>query len=968
MRVTRTAFAVWFGVCSAAALPAAEFTALVDLDNSDTTGCAVGAFAGADFELVTTVDTSVEPPIVAALALNQCVGGVFVPYAGPDPFTAFAPPWPAGADAGLDAVETYMPLAVASPGTAIQLGFFSGPRSAPLDVLFTVDGEPGGAPIVLLQSVIEIPALGPSGFLGLALLLLGAAGVTLRRRRSRVGSVAGLLLLAAGMAVAASPHIPDGVLLDWAGHGAIADDVFPPADAPANAEIRRAFGTIEGGTLHLRLDVVAVASPPAPAQFAGPTSSQPLALSGTGEFMVVANPDNDSVSFFDLRGDLNLLVATVGVEDEPNGVAFSLDGLRAWAANTVSGTVSVIDVDLVNGVAQDPGVHVDVGTEPYALVLSPNGTRLYVANARSNDVSVIDTATSTVVLTIPNVGSEPRGLALTNDGDADDSDETLYVTSFLAVPIAGQIEGEDDAKEGQVKVVSTASHTVVDTVSIQPLADTGFDASGDALAHIAPGPDFIHPTGAYPNQLNSIAIRGGFAYLPNTGASPNGPVRFDVNTQSLLAAFSTATNADAGVTINMHRAVADLAGSPKLFITQPWAIAFEHASDTGYVVSAASDVVVKVAVNPATGAPSVLNDPTDPTRVLQIPVGRNPRGIVVNPADTRAYVMNYVSRDVSVIDLTGVEEQVIDTLQAADLPAPGTAEDLIHVGRELYHTSLGRMSAEGWNSCASCHPFGLSDQVVWIFPSGPRRTIPQHADFHPGDSAQRILNWSATRDEQEDFERHIRQVSGGEGLIVLGDGVTPDPAVDDLLPLANGGRNQVAVRGVGAWDALRTYVQLGIRAPISPVPDTDPDVIAGRALFISANCQQCHGGNHWTSGLRLHTPPPAPAQVSGGGEVAYALRGVGTFDPTFFNEVRDDAGAPLGAGGFAPPSLLSVFAFERSLLHNGAVPTLEEVLDGVTHRSAGTGGVDTLTNAADRAKVAKFLRSIDAGTTPIPLP
>jgi hypothetical protein len=47
---------------------------------------------------------------------------------------------------------------------------------------------------------------------------------------------------------------------------------------------------------------------------------------------------------------------------------------------------------------------------------------------------------------------------------------------------------------------------------------------------------------------------------------------------------------------------------------------------------------------------------------------------------------------------------------------------------------------------------------------------------------------------------------------------------------------------------------------------------------------------------------------------------------------------------------------------------LSAALDNVTHRSAGTGGVDTLTDPADRAFVARFLESIDAATTPIPEP
>ena len=980
--------AVFVTLSLASVASAGDFSTLVDIDNDDLSGCAVGAFLGADFELVTTVDTSVDPPLVTDLTLNQCSGGTFVPYGGPNPFSSFAPPWPAGADSGLDAVETYLPLAVGTPGSSIQLGLFSGPRSSPVDLLFTTDGQPQGAPIVLLVpqgTLVEIPTMSEWGLLLFTLLLVGAAARALRRpsRRSALTAVA-LVIGGIGVAFAAFPHVPDGDLADWAGHAAAANDVFPPADAPVNFEIRRVFATIENGVLFLRIDIDASSTPPPVDRFAGATSSQPLALSANGDFLVVANPDNDSATFFDVRSDLNQRVATVAVQTEPNGAAFAPDGRRAWVANTVSGTVSVIDVDLANGMVIPPTTHIDVGTEPYALALAPNGSTLYVANSRSDSISVIDTATSLVVSTIFSVGREPRGLAITNDGDADDTDEKLYVTSFLARPRPGVSDGADDAREGLVTVVSTATNSVVGTVSINPIADTGFLANGDALARIPPGPNFTFPTGAYPNQLNGVAIHGGFAYLPTTGASPNGPVRFDVNTHSLLSAIDTATDQDAAVTINMHTAVAAQTGLPRLFITQPWALAFEHSADAGYVVSAASNIVVKVAVNPVTGAPAVVVDPTNPARVLEIPVGRNPRGIVVNWNDTRAYVMNSISRDVSVLDLTGVTELVTDTMASETLPTPGTLADQIHIGKELFNTSVGvfdpassggppitgRMSDSGWGSCSSCHPSGLADQVVWIFADGPRRTIPQHADFDPISPhlAARILDWSATRDEQEDFERNIREVSGGAGLIVQADGITPEPlaSVPDLLPVANAGRNQLKVRGVGAWDALRAYVQLGIRAPISPVSKTDPDVIAGRALFISANCQLCHGGNQWTGGLLLHTPPPAPAQVSAFGELTYALRNVGTFDPAAFNEVRQNAAAPLGANGFAPPSLLSAFAFEHGQFHNSAAATFDDALENVAHRSAGTGGVDTLSSPADRDKVAKFLRSIDAASAPVP--
>jgi YVTN family beta-propeller protein len=722
--------------------------------------------------------------------------------------------------------------------------------------------------------------------------------------------------------------------------------------------------------------------PPAVTRFAGPTASQPLALTGDDSFLLVVNPDNNTLTAFDVRADRNRKLIELPVQGEPNGVAVLPDGTKAYVANTVSGTVTAFRLNLRNGIVRLIR-HIPVGTEPYGVALTPNGRKLYVSNARSNTVSVIDTASDTVTKTIVNVGVEPRGIAISNNGDDNDNDETVYVTQFLASANPNHTDGSDDAKLGQVTVISTATDAVVGTVALNPIADTGFNANGDALARIAPGPNFIFQTGAYPNQLNNIAILGGFAFVPSTGASPNGPVRFDVNTQSLLSAINRATNADANVTLNMHTAVQAQLSPDRTFITVPWAMAFKHTANNGYVVSAASDLVVKLAVNPMTGAAAVQSDPVDPTRVLQIATGKNPRGIVINSIDTRAYVMNYVSRDVTVIDLTGPREAVMEEMRSAALPTPGTPADTIQIGKELYNSSVGefdpatpagppitrRMSQDGWGSCAACHPNGLSDGVTWVINSGPRRAIAQHATFDQTDptrSIQRALNWSATFDEVEDFELFIRNVSGGDGLIVLTDGVTPDPIVFAFNPLANGGRNQLKVRGVGAWDALKAYVQFGIRSPISPVPKTEPQVIAGRALFIAANCQQCHGGAQWTTSRVRFTPPPSAGIVNVNGEIIGELRKVGTFDPAAFNEVRATGAAPLGANGYNPPSLLSVLLNRDSFFHNGAARSLDEVLQNVTHRAAGTGGVDTLSNAADRAAVVRFLQSIDAASVPIP--
>ena len=67
-----------------------------------------------------------------------------------------------------------------------------------------------------------------------------------------------------------------------------------------------------------------------------------MALTADDELLAVANPDNNSVTIFDVRNDSNVKVVEVPVQVEPNGVAFLPDGTKLYVANTVSGTVTVL--------------------------------------------------------------------------------------------------------------------------------------------------------------------------------------------------------------------------------------------------------------------------------------------------------------------------------------------------------------------------------------------------------------------------------------------------------------------------------------------------------------------------------------------------------------------------------------------------------------------------------------------------
>ena len=81
------------------------------------------------------------------------------------------------------------------------------------------------------------------------------------------------------------------------------------------------------------------------------------------------------------------------------------------------------------------------------------------------------------------------------------------------------------------------------------------------------------------------------------------------------------------------------------------------------------------------------------------------------------------------------------------------------------------MSDFGWGTCYSCHPQALTDSVTWMFADGPRQAISMESTFTFGaaviengapklpDSHQRALNWSAVRDEVQDFDaQHPRGV------------------------------------------------------------------------------------------------------------------------------------------------------------------------------------------------------------------
>jgi YVTN family beta-propeller protein len=741
------------------------------------------------------------------------------------------------------------------------------------------------------------------------------------------------------------------------------------------------------------------------------THSSPIAITTDDKVVWSVNPDNNSVSIFNVAGDTNKKIGEVAVGREPWCVAITPDDHKVYVTNMASGTVTVINAHTHNQIKT-----FRVGTEPFGCALTPDGTRLYVTNQSSETVSVIDTSTNTVIKTITNVGRKPHGIAITAGGGK------AFVTQFLAHTRSkdprslAQSEGADDGREGRVTLIDTQTNLAVGIVKLKPVADVGaaFKSNGNTLQRepLSDPPVFDNVTGAFPNLLESIIIKGNLAYVPGTCSSPNGPFRFNVNVQSCVSTIDTKKHTEAFPTLNMNVGVNFEPVGKKLFNTNPFAVAFKRSANEGFVALAATNRLLRITLNSEGSA--TINPPlsaADPGNIIRIELkdpseiaqadpddtigGKNPRGLVLNSTDTRAYVMDFISRDIAVVDTSGTDPTQYRTLariQSAARPSPGSLGAIVLRGKQLFNTAIGPegtqdnsrrpaglMSDTGWGTCYSCHPQALTDSVTWMFADGPRQAISMESTFEFGAASivngapalpashQRALNWSAVRDEVQDFERNIRAVSGGGGLIRepgLLEGVAGLGAIPDLVPVANTRRD-------ADLDAIATYLARGVRAPISPLSDITAKAQAGRAIFMAAGCQNCHGGKNWTISALDYTPPPAATEIVDAQLVRFLCR-VGTFKASRFtdgvsNEIRANNPANVqarGELGFNVPSLISVFA-SAPYLHDGTAPTLLNVLGNVRHRTAGrTDHLDLLQSSLAQGLLVRFLKSIDRGTQP----
>lgn len=600
--------------------------------------------------------------------------------------------------------------------------------------------------------------------------------------------------------------------------------------------------------------------------------SAPLALAPNGAELWVVNPDADSVSVVDTVRLSKL--AEISVGRHPWGLAFTPDGGHLYVVNRQSGSLSVIDT-----ASRQVQATLDIGPEPGGIVLNNTGEQAYVTLTSANRVAVLDTAQLTVTATLT-VTPSPYALAMTQTS----AGERLYLTHFWAQPRADGVEGEDDSRNGLVTVLTT------DPLQVD--------------AEIALLPD-VH---GFPNLLSGIAIADDRAWVPHVRSAPALPTSLRTTVfagVSLLDLQQAEPESAAYLPLNDE----EIFGSP---VNNPVAAIPSPDGQFLYVVLAGSDLLEVIDIG----------DPQQPRLVKFLPTGRNPRGLAVSPDGRRGYVLNYLSRSLTVFDLASLTvEQEIPLTQE-------TLSDEVLRGKILFHhASDPRLSRGSWISCASCHPDGGTDNVTWAFPDGPRQTPPLW-----NASATLPWHWSAALDEAQDVEDTIHTIQHGLGLA---------PGADPpMLGTPNAERSS-------DLDALAAFLLQGMVTPA--VPPASPGAEEGRRIFEQVGCATCHGGPHWT--ISALPGPAGTLDPDGNGMVDEVLRDVGTLNPL---DVR-------GATGFDVPSLLGV-GLTAPYFHDGSMPTLEALLAS-GHPTPQEGG--NRLSEAEITQVASFLRAIDADTTPV---
>ncbi|WP_411844892.1 carbohydrate-binding protein [Roseibacillus persicicus] len=629
-----------------------------------------------------------------------------------------------------------------------------------------------------------------------------------------------------------------------------------------------------------------------------PRNSQPVitVVNGTSEQIWNVNPDQDTVSVFDLPSRSKL--AEIPVGDFPRTLSLAPDG-RVWVSNKTSSTLSIIDPNDYSVVTRA----LPRGAMPHGIVHSPNGDSAWVALEALGEVAKLHPTTGAIQSRHP-VGDFPRHLAINHDGSR------LYLPQFISPPAPGESTGTPDLSTagGYVTVMETVTASILTRTRLQASTESDFAGGGRGLPNYlgAPALSPTNDSAWIPSKLDNIergVLRDGLQ-LDHQNSVRSISSRIDLSTN----------NED-----YLSRIDHDNSGLPSAAIYGPYGL---HL----FIALEGSREVVVV-------------DVYGGQELFRLNVELAPQGLALSPDGHTLYVHNFMSRSLTCYDLSALVEhgtEAAPTLASLDATSTETLPAQILLGKQFFYDSEDdRLSMENYMSCASCHNEEGHDGRTWDFTGfgeGLRNTIDLRGR---GGEEHGPLHWSANFDEFQDFEGQIRSFAKGTGLLSTG---TPHPT----LGSPNGGRSE-------DLDALAAYLSSLTEVPQSPHRSNGGELtaaaLAGKDLFLSKGCADCHSGTAFTdSGSAFHD--------------------IGTI--TAASGQRLNGALP----GFDTPSLLASWA-GSPYLHDGSENTLAGAItahEGVSVTPAELESLVAYLNQLEGNPDEIPAQSLAHGGTPAPVP
>jgi DNA-binding beta-propeller fold protein YncE len=401
------------------------------------------------------------------------------------------------------------------------------------------------------------------------------------------------------------------------------------------------------------------------------------------------------------------------------------------------------------------------------------GGQAFVSCSRNNVVRVFDLGTHAEVAVIPLQGLYPRSLAVGHDGTkvyaafklsgnrttllpADRAPPQPAPTNgaLPAPPQVGLIVSASDARllpkpnmpDNDVAEINVATRTVI----------RYFKGTGTVNFGIAPRPGsnelWVANTEArnlvrFEPVLKGHAVDNRVTRVSTAGAGTVTP--FDLNPGVNYALIPN--NAALGTTL-----------------AQPTDLAFTPDGAAFWVASFGTDRVAKIDANSGAVLARIDTGPTtngaaDPRNK------RGPRGLAYQAGTGRLYVLNRISNTVGVVS-TITQSMLAEAPTGSHDPTPA----VIREGRGFLYDAL--LSANGTQSCASCHVDGDRDDLAWDLgdPGGSMQAVTSIAVFnmHPmkgpmttqtlrGLTGMNPLHWRGDRADFTKFDHAFESLLGG---------------------------------------------------------------------------------------------------------------------------------------------------------------------------------------------------------------